>query len=194
MALNSKNGFWQVEVLSLVVLYSAGLFAAGEGEGAYRAVEWTDLLPEEDLTALMNPPEYLEEIADGSEEDVLASPMRANLDPEAGRYQQALTSTGVRSEFDGRAVRIPGFIVPLAFDEKRRVTHFFLVPFFGACIHVPPPPPNQIIYAVSDKGIEQRSLYDAYWVFGRLATTLTENDMATSAYAMEVVTIELYRE
>lgn len=194
MIFSSVNSLWRVAVMSLVTLWPVVLFATDHDGGVYRTVEWPDLLPEADLAALMNPPEYLEEIADGSGADVLENPIRANQEPGEDRYQQALSSTRVRAEFDGSSIRIPGFVVPLEFDEQQRVTHFFLVPFFGACIHVPPPPPNQIIYAVSDEGIEQSSLYDAYWVSGQLATSLTENDMATSAYAMEVTTVELYQE
>ncbi len=160
----------------------------------FRTVEWTELMPDGDLNALMNPPDYLSDIEDGGEEDVLESPIRGTGDPAGDRYQQALTSTEIRPEFDGQLIRIPGFVVPLDFDERQRVTRFFLVPFFGACIHVPPPPPNQIVYAESEKGFEQASLYDAFWLSGRISTTMTENDMAVSAYAMEVMVVEVYQE
>ena len=160
----------------------------------FRTVEWTELMPDGDLNALMNPPDYLSDIEDGGEEDVLESPIRGTGDPAGDRYQQALTSTEVRPEFDGQLIRIPGFVVPLDFDERQRVTRFFLVPFFGACIHVPPPPPNQIIYAESAEGFDQASLYDAFWLSGRMSTAMTENDMAVSAYAMKVMAVEVYRE
>ena len=53
-------------------------------------------------------------------------------------------SFDVNPEYLGKRIVLPGFIVPTAYNEEREVTEFFLVPFFGACIHVPPPPPNQI--------------------------------------------------
>jgi len=170
----------------------------------YTEVEWTDLLPDEDLQALENPPEYLAEIEDGSENDQLSSQLKNETPstPKANgkasdsevRYQQALTSKKIRPEFNGRYVRIPGFIVPLQFDDHQTITTFFLVPFFGACIHMPPPPPNQIIYAEYEPGIKLAALYDPFWIDGKLSTTLMENDMATAAYSIDVASIEPYVE
>ena len=67
---------------------------------------------------------------------------------------RAMTSTKTVAELDGLAVRIPGFIVPLDMDEEQRVTELFLVPYYGACLHMPPPPPNQMIYAKLERGIK----------------------------------------
>ena len=184
----------RVVLMCLSVIGAAAVFADANSNGGAQTIEWTDLMPEDDLHALMNPPDYIDEIEDGSEEDVLENSLLGRGDPIADRYQQALVSTRVRSEFDGRLIRIPGFIVPLDFDEQQRVTHFFLVPFFGACIHVPPPPPNQIIFAVSKEGIGQESLYDAFWLTGKVTVALTENDVATSSISMEVTGVEVYRE
>ncbi|MGB0423175.1 MAG: DUF4197 family protein, partial [Flavobacteriales bacterium] len=55
------------------------------------------------------------------------------------------TSGQVTREFDGKLVRVPGYLVPLSYDGTG-VTAALLVPYVGACIHVPPPPPNQLIY------------------------------------------------
>ena len=57
-------------------------------------------------------------------------------------------SERVRLDLNDKDVRIPGFIVPLEYKESEIVTRFLLVPYFGACIHEPPPPPNQTIYVV----------------------------------------------
>lgn len=97
-------------------------------------------------------------------------------------------------EFDNQKIRIPGYIVPLEFSQDQKVTHFFLVPYFGACIHVPPPPPNQIIYAVYERGITVNHLHEAFWLTGILKTTLTENDVATSTYTLNVAEITPYTE
>ena len=108
-------------------------------------------------------------------------------------YQRALNSTTIRPEWDNQLVRIPGFIVPLEFDDDQVVTSFFLVPYFGACIHQPPPPPNQIIYSDFKKGIKLEVLYDAFWIEGKLSTTLIENELATAAYSLEVKSITPYQ-
>lgn len=160
----------------------------------YKALEWTDLLPEKDLHALMNPPEYLTDVEDGSVEDRITSQIQAQLEiDENDPYQQALTSTNIIPEMDGQLIRLPGFVVPLEFGDKEfDVTQFFFVPFFGACIHLPPPPPNQVIFVNYPKSLKLASLQDAFWITGKLKTTLTENDSATSAYSIELHTIEPY--
>lgn len=112
-------------------------------EVEYPLIQWTDLMPPDDLEALLNPPAYLDEIPDGSPEDQIGNSAGTAKDD---RYQQALVSTRVRPEFDQRKIKIPGFVVPLEFNDEMVITEFFLVPFFGACIHVPPPPPNQMIH------------------------------------------------
>lgn len=160
----------------------------------YRAVEWTDLLPKEDLDALLNPPEYLNDITDGSLEDSLSSQLQAIATADSDPYQQALRSTRIVDSFNGQAIRIPGFIVPLEFDEAENVTHFFLVPYFGACMHLPPPPPNQIIFGVVAQGFKLNSLTDAFWIEGTLRATQVENETALAAYAMDIDKIEIYTE
>ncbi len=178
-------------LLSLVTASVPAALAADEGTGAYKELEWIDLLPQEDLDALMNPPQYIDEIVDGSEEDVLASQLSAAENELAGgRWEEALVSTRVVESLDGAAIRLPGFIVPLEFGEDEKVTKFFLVPYFGACLHMPPPPPNQIVYAEYADGLELASIYNPFWLEGKLATTLTENEVARSAYYMAVDRLE----
>jgi hypothetical protein len=161
----------------------------------FTTIEWTDLMPTDDLNALLSPPEYLDDIVDGSPEDQMSNQLQATIVAAADdRYQQALVSTAIKPEMNDRAVRIPGFIVPLEFDSNQLITEFFIVPFFGACIHVPPPPPNQIIYVKSSKGFKFEALYEPFWVSGVLKTSLIENDMATAAYAMDISLLEPYSE
>ncbi|HBC56143.1 MAG TPA: DUF3299 domain-containing protein, partial [Gammaproteobacteria bacterium] len=113
----------------------------------FRTIQWADLMPKEDLEALLNPPGYVTDIEDGSFEDQISNQIRNTITgANDDRYYQALTSSRIVREMDGQAIRIPGFIVPLEFDDGQTITQFFLVPFFGACVHVPPPPPNQIIF------------------------------------------------
>jgi hypothetical protein len=165
------------------------------GDDAFKTVEWTDLMPEEDLNALSNPPEYINEVEDGSFEDQINDQFQNTINTIAeDRYQQALVSTSVVSELNGESIRIPGFIVPLEFNDDQTITQFFLVPYFGACIHMPPPPPNQMIFVNYPKGLKLNALYDPFWISGVLKTSLQENDMATSAYAMDMQTFESYQE
>ncbi|MDZ7924362.1 MAG: DUF3299 domain-containing protein [Marinagarivorans sp.] len=163
-------------------------------ETTYTEIDWVDLIPEDDLQALENPPAYLEDIEDGGIDDRLTSQLKTKPSSAEDRYQQALNSKQIRPEFNGRHIRIPGFIVPLEYNDQQTITTFFLVPFFGACLHMPPPPPNQIIYGEYEPGIRLDELYDPFWIEGTLSTTLVDNDMATAAYSINVATIEPYVE
>ena len=159
----------------------------------FKTIEWPDLMPKEDLDVLLNPPDYVAEIEDGSEEDQISNQIKNSITAaNDDRYQQALVSTKIKSEMNGQSIRIPGYIVPLEFNDDMVVTEFFLVPFFGACIHVPPPPPNQIIYVRYPKGLKLDALQDPFWISGVLQTSLIENDMATAAYAMDMQNYEVY--
>ena len=159
----------------------------------FETIEWPDLMPPEVLAILLNPPEYIAEIEDGSAEDQISSQMKSAVNQsEEDAYQQALVSTDVNENLDGAMIRIPGFVVPLEFDEEQTISQFFLVPYFGACLHMPPPPPNQIILVNAPKGIQMSALYDPFWIEGQLSTSFQENDMATSAYAMRLQRIEPY--
>lgn len=161
----------------------------------FKTVEWIDLMPKEDLDALLNPPSYVTDVEDGSFEDLISNKLQNStaVDSE-DRYQQALSSTRIIPEMDGQAIRIPGFIVPLEFNDDKMITGFFLVPFFGACIHVPPPPPNQIIFVSYPQGLKLDNLYDPFWISGVLQTSQVENEVATASYSMQMQSSEMYTE
>jgi hypothetical protein len=158
-------------------------------------IEWTELIPADDLAVLLNPPDFLFDIEDQSEDDNMKALKEANpTDEITKRYQQALESTQVVETFNGKSIRLPGFIVPLETDEKQRVTQFFIVPYFGACLHMPPPPPNQIIFVNSAAGIEVTSLYDAFWFEGVLSIDTTDSLLGKSAYSMKLNKAYLYED
>lgn len=160
----------------------------------FKTIEWNDLIPEEDLNVLMNPPGYIDDLEDTAFDDDISAQLTINVDSAANdRYQQALVSTNIIEEMNGQPVRIPGFVVPVEFDEES-ITEFFLVPYFGACIHSPPPPPNQIIYVHAPKGLKLDTLYDPFWISGKLSTSMVENYMATAAYSLKMTSYEAYTE
>ena len=180
----SKTTIMITGALLVSVQYQNQLLARDVDLAAYEEIEWTDLMPAEDLEALQNPPDYIMDIEEGSAEDIF-------FDDE---YQRALLSTTVVSEMNGKPIRIPGFIVPLEFNNDKTVSQFFLVPFFGACIHVPPPPPNQVIHVKYSQGIELENLYTPHWISGVVNVSFTENEIASATYAMDAVSVEVYWE
>ena len=180
-------------VIFLMPLHVTTIFAENDNESLYKQVDWHQLIPEEDLLALQNPPDYLMDIAEGSERDRVGNKGTSSEDLFfEDEYQRALVSTNIVPEMDGKAIRIPGFIVPLEFNEDKTVSQFFLVPFFGACIHVPPPPPNQIIFVNSPEGVELKDLQTPHWISGIVRSVLTENEVAASSYAMDAVSVDIY--
>nr|WP_310596951.1 DUF3299 domain-containing protein [Aeromonas aquatica] len=100
---------------------------------------------------------------------------------------------GVNKKLDNQDLRIPGFVVPLEGDAKK-ITAFLLVPYFGACIHVPPPPTNQVIYVSYPKGAPVDDLWDAIWVKGKMRTISSSHEMATASYSMEATDVSVYEE
>ena len=177
-------------VLSLMMIVALpSLCAAVE----YTEVEWTDLMPKDDLDALLAPPEYLNDIADGSQQDsVAALNQKESVDAQTKRYRDALSSTRVMQEFNGKQIRIPGYMVPLEQNDEREVTAFFIVPYFGACLHMPPPPPNQILYVQYEEGIALEALQQPFWFEGTLTVALNENALGTSAYTLNIDDYRLY--
>jgi hypothetical protein len=97
----------------------------------------------------------------------------------------------VRADLDQRQVRVPGYVVPVDGNEET-VSSFLLVPFFGACIHVPPPPSNQIIYVTLQEPVAVDELWEAVWVYGTLHTTRTSHELANSGYQMQGIRVESY--
>ncbi|WP_250207311.1 DUF3299 domain-containing protein [Alteromonas oceanisediminis] len=162
-------------------------------DGDYAEIEWVELMPQDDLEALMNMPDIISEIEDGSARDSVDSLTDlAQESAAAKRFKEALNSTRVIESFDNRRIRIPGFMVPLQADEQHRVTEFFIVPYFGACLHMPPPPPNQIIYGRVEQGFELDHLDLPLWFEGTLSLELNRNSTGASAYSMALDNIQLY--
>jgi hypothetical protein len=98
----------------------------------------------------------------------------------------------VVKSLNGQTVRLPGYIVPLEVSEEGRVTDFLLVPYFGACIHVPPPPPNQIVHVTSELGVKVDELYQPYWIEGPMQVKSSTTDLADAGYQMEADKILIY--
>lgn len=95
------------------------------------------------------------------------------------------------SRLDGTPARLPGYVVPLE-TAKGALQEFLLVPYFGACIHTPPPPANQIVHVKVGQPLQGLRMMDAVWVNGTLRTERQESVMGVSGYAIEGAVIERY--
>jgi hypothetical protein len=101
-------------------------------------------------------------------------------------------TTTVNDDLADMVVRLPGFIVPVGAPHGGLITEFFLVPYIGACIHVPPPPPNQMVYVKSASGIAADAIHEAYWVTGKMRIESRTTDLGTAAYGLAATKVERY--
>ena len=95
-------------------------------------------------------------------------------------------------ELNGKSIRLPGYTVPFEYGSKAEVTEFLMVPYFGACIHAPPPPPNQTVFVTTDEPILLKDLAQAVWVEGILTAETQESELADAAYTLKLTHIEKY--
>ena len=169
------------------VVLGIGLAGAGSLPAAQddvRELEWEDLMPEDwdpfsGLDALMS--DDVQNLADDS----------AQAETLMNAYREAIRSAPVVGELDGQQVRLPGFVVPLDFEDTE-TSEFLLVPYFGACIHVPPPPSNQIVYVKTVAGYPLEELFDPVWVTGEIRTQAHLNELGDAGYTMQATIIEPY--
>lgn len=91
----------------------------------------------------------------------------------------------------GHQVRLPGYVVPLE-DLPEGMKEFLLVPYFGACIHSPPPPANQIVHVVLDKPAKRLRMMDMVWVTGPVSATKTDSHMGVAGYRIEARQVAPY--
>ena len=140
-------------------------------------LDWKELLPEGErshFTAVAPPPVH---------------DSRGEGGPPAVQAQDFT----VNKSLEGATVRLPGFIVPLEAVKSGDVSEFLLVPYFGSCIHVPPPPPNQIVYVHTGKRSGIESIYDAYWITGKLHLQTKNTRLGSTAYELSAEKIEVYK-
>ncbi|EAQ32386.1 DUF3299 domain-containing protein [Idiomarina baltica] len=156
-----------------VMMSTALLFLASQNMAfASEKIGWKDLVPEGFTPPPVKPQSYYDQNPEEAEQKFLDAPV-----------VQAL---------DGKKVKIPGYVVQLE-GNADAVTEFLLVPYFGACIHVPPPPPNQIIHVKFEEGVPYENTYDAVWVEGTISTQRTDSDLAVTGYSMKADSVTVYQ-
>lgn len=149
-------------------------------------LEWEDLIPSD-----FNPDTLFQTVAAryGIEElddnDPRASELMAEI-------RQIWNHAPVVESLHDRRVRLPGLVVPLEGDGKQ-MSEFLLVPYYGACIHVPPPPSNQVVYVkTGTKKAQVKQMFDAVWVTGKLLTEHHPTDIGSTGYTLEAEKVEPY--
>lgn len=149
----------------------------------YKEITWDDLLPKD-----WDPMKSITELKLDKLKDSDPKAIEA-MEKLRVMWNNAPSNPGIA----GKAIRIPGFMVPLELGKKE-VKEFLLVPYFGACIHVPPPPANQIIHVLPDQPYPTKSPMDAVWVSGVIELVNSHTDMGDSGYRLRATRVEAYKE
>ena len=169
----------------LAALAGAGLSRA-ETE-VYKTIDWNDLMPDpwvKEMSKDMAAMSKLSYLQDSSDEATKAmSAIRKKLD------EAPIVKTQLNKK-----VRIPGYAVPLD-AERSDKREFLLVPYFGACIHTPPPPANQIVLVrptAQSKIKKMPESMDVLWVEGELKEGRVSTGQGVSGYLLEAVSVAPY--
>ncbi|OWQ85755.1 hypothetical protein CDN99_21490 [Roseateles aquatilis] len=160
----------------------AGASAAG-GASGYRELTWRHLVPMGWDPMKKFRGMNLDRLGDANPRIIeLMDEMRAEFD------NAPLVET-----LDGDAVKLPGYVVPLQSD-KEGLREFLLVPYFGACIHTPPPPANQIVHVRLARPAQNVRAMDTVWTSGVMRLERVATEMGMSGYRLDAAQVAPYRE
>ncbi|MGD9803163.1 MAG: DUF3299 domain-containing protein [Hyphomicrobiaceae bacterium] len=165
----------------------AGLSGASAADDP-KTLKWADLVPAATAPKAGGLKSFLANRPAASSPDHTSIPEGRWLAP--GTQPQTAMPAPVVEALDGQRIKIGGYVVPLDFDATK-VKEFLLVPFVGACIHVPPPPANQIVYVKSESGFDVKGSFDPVWVTGKLKATQTFTGLAETGYSLEAEKVEV---
>jgi zinc transporter ZupT len=152
----------------LLVSHSEPLGAVDRPATAYKEITWEQLLPRDATT--------------------ISQKLDSNEDLAA--YLEKRGKGGANPALRGEHVKIHGFVVPLERDRDEALTEFLLVPYFGACIHVPPPPQNQIIDVTPSQPVKGIQAMDTVWVYGKMEIENVSSSAGEAAYKISAATLE----
>ena len=166
----------------LLIALLLGLAALAHAADPWPEVKWPELIPKH-----WDPRAQLKDLDLGKLQDSDPRAMEV-LD----KIKLAWDNAPVEPALNGKRLRIAGFAIPLE-RKGDEVTEFLLVPYFGACIHSPPPPANQIIHAVSAKPLAGTRTMDAVWAYGTLKAQRGTSSWGVSGYRLSIDKVVPYQ-
>ena len=110
----------------------------------------------------------------------------------ANDTMEQIGTFNVVDDLNGKRIRVPGYVVPFDFSAEAEHKEFLLVPYFGACLHTPPPPPNQVILVKAETAARIVNIEDPVWLEGTLKTGEFLSDLGNSAYELSLSKLEPY--
>lgn len=148
----------------------------------YKEITWDDLMPKNwDPMAPLKGLK-LDNLRDGDPRAIEA----------LEKIREAWNNAPVEPSLNNARIRIPGFVIPL---EKvgNKVSEFLLVPYFGACIHTPPPPSNQVIHVTATKPVTGMRTMDTMWISGVMQASKVDTEMGQAGYQLKAEVVEPYK-
>lgn len=187
MKMESKTGWGRRAALGLggslmlSLALSPQISRANAGSTPWRTITWDELVPKDWDPSGGFKDKQVGLIREGSTAELALMRELREL------WDRAPT----RSELAGQKVRLPGYVVPLE-QADGKLSEFLLVPYFGACIHSPPPPANQIVHVSLKTPVAARTM-DVVWVAGTLSAERRDSVMGVSGYGLAAERVEPYR-
>ena len=179
-----------IQHLAVLILFSPLLLLANEAQ----VLGWEQLVPKG-----WNPNSVFDKYTE-EEFSAMSDEQYFALQAEAEALLQAAPTV---DSLDGVVVKIPGYMLPLEFDDTS-IKEFLLVPYFGACVHTPPPPANQIIHGKLKSPFATNEMFAPVWISGKLTTIRSTSQLGETGisntldvetgYTMEVLEVEPYQE
>lgn len=227
--LKAGQGFYKNEKTKVYSVFDQKQAEQGERlplAGSVQRIEWEDLIPQEHrrddpVAALsreeqeeaewiiylrLNLPEKITEREQEYYDEMIAGlPQlkKKGIDVDKIIAERQVRATSLNEKLNDKQVQLSGYLLPLDMLGKK-IREFLLVPFVGACIHVPPPPPNQIVHAISEKPITftMNDLFRPVTVTGLLKAKSGSQELylvdgssdIDIGYVMEAETVERYYE
>lgn len=164
-----------VSLMLAMLLTGAALTATADTPaqprpGEARQITWDDLLPEGWVPPSVSVDHFFD-----------AAPQQTT----------PMADAPVVAELNGKRIRLPGYLVPITL-EGEKLKDFLMVPYFGACIHVPPPPPNQVVFVSLPQAVLVDDPYGPHWVTGILSTATSSTELAEAAYTLAGERVEIF--
>ncbi|MBI1904879.1 MAG: DUF3299 domain-containing protein [Rhodocyclales bacterium] len=154
---------------------------AAQPSGSFRTITFDDLMPLDwDPNAVFKQLD----MASLKDNDPRAMEMMAKI-------KQAWENAPLVPQLGGQKIRMAGFLVRLEGDDKH-IREFLLVPYFGACIHIPPPPANQVVHVIPDQPVPAGQDMGAVWVSGTLSLAVAKTGLGDAGYRLAAVKVEPY--
>lgn len=190
--------------LLMLALGHAGLAgAASLKPPPPRVLNWEDLVPDDERSSYTpGPPPPAHDYLNfstrrgmfGEEPQSDCDGIAAQFSNRCGLAARQAPSSNVNQNLDGLTVKLSGYIVPMEVAADGSVREFFLASYLGACIHVPPPPPNQMVYVKLGKRFSLRAISDPYAITGVLHVDGKITALGAAAYSLDVQALEHLRQ